>query len=111
MFTRFSPAVSSASCLGVKSVRLPSLPSWPSYQVANSSRAVASGMATSRVARWALPINRSLISARRSQSRQNGDIMPLDVRVLRPGKQPHQPRALSGRPSGSARPKGTRYCA
>ena len=48
------------------------------------------------MARWALPISRSLISARRSQSRQIGDVVPLDVGVLGPRQEPDQPRTLGG---------------
>ena len=105
-FTRFRPPVSSASCLGVKSVRLPSLPSRSSYQVDEllAGRGVGHGDFEGRHVRAA---DQPLVDLGQAVAEQaEGDVVPLDVGVLGPGKQPDQPRALGSRPSGSARPRG-----
>ena len=78
----------------MKSVRLPSLPSWPSNQVANRSRAVGVGHRDLE-RRDVRAADQPLVDLGELVAEQaEGDVVPLDVGVLRPRQQPDQPRAL-----------------
>ena len=93
-FTRFRPLVSSASCCGVKSARLPSVPSRPSNQLDESLPRRGVGH-RHRERRHVRAADQPLVDLGELVGEQaEGDVEPLDVGVLRPRQQADQPRAL-----------------
>ena len=111
MLTRLSPAVRSANCFGAKSVRLPSLPSCPSYQVTNSSRDLRVGHRDFE-SRQMRASNQSFVDLGQAVAQETDrDIMPFDIGVLGPGQEPHQTRGPNAAAIWLSSAEGTRYWA